>query len=265
MKGLRRRSVLITGILLVAAVCAGIFVFGPSIEVWWSTLRRESRKILGGSEGRTPPEEKRIREEIILKKMDEASVRRDWRELAPEYPRLKKSGPADEKERVKALKESPDLREVERDLKEYLVKKEDVFNSERPLPSLKEATNLTHLKDKGTEKVIERLLSAKDRVAADKPLEENLKLGMKGPLVSRKIVERPQPPRVTVKVEAEIELTLWVLPSGVVDRVLPSIRGDTELERIAIQYVKQWQFAPLQRDEAQVEQWGTIPFRFRLQ
>jgi len=265
MKLLRRRSVLITGILLVAAVCAGIFVFGPSIEVWWSTLRREGKRILGGSEGETSPEEKRIREEIILKKMDEASVQRDWRDLAPEYPRLKKTGPVDEKERVKILRESTELREVERDLKEYLVKKEDVFNSERPLPSLRDATNLTHLKDKGTEKVIERLLSAKDRVATEKPLEENLQLGMKGPLVSRKILERPQTPRVTVRVEAEIELTLWVLPNGVVDRVIPSVRGDAELERIAIQYLKHWQFVPLQRDEAQVEQWGTIPFKFRLQ
>ena len=261
----RRRSVRITGIVLVAAVCAGIFFLGPSIEVWWSTLRRESRWILGGTGGETPPEEKRIREEIILKKMDEASVQRDWRDLAPEYPRLKKTGPLDEKERAKVLRESPELREVERELKEYLVKKEDVFTPERPMPSLKEATNLTHLKDRGTEKVIERLLSTKDRVAVEKPLEENLQLGMKGPLVSRKILERPQPPRVAVKVEAEIELTLWVLPNGVVDRVIPSVRGDAELERIAIQYLKQWQFVPLQRDEAQVEQWGTLPFKFRLQ
>ena len=262
---LRRRTVLITGILLGAAVCAGIVVFGPSVETWWSTLRRESRRILGGSGGETSPEEKRIREEVILKKMDEASAQRDWRDLAPEYPRLKKVEPVDEKERVKVLKESPDLREVERELKEYLVKKEDSFNPELPVPSLKEATDLTHLKDRGTEKVIERLLSSKERVAAEKPFEENLQLGMKGPLTSRKILERPQPPQVKVKVEAEIELTLWVMPNGSVDRVIPSVRGDAELERIAIQYLKQWQFVPLPRDQAQVEQWGTIPFKFRLQ
>jgi TonB family protein len=68
-----------------------------------------------------------------------------------------------------------------------------------------------------------------------------------------------------VKVEAEIELTLWVLPSGAVDRVVPSVKGDTELERIAIQYLKQWRFAPLPKDQPQVEQWGTIPIKFRLQ
>src|SRR4030042_1099313 len=220
MKVLRRRTVLITGILLVAAVSAGIVIFGPSVETWWSTLRRESRRILGGSGGETSPEEKRIREEVILKKMDEASAQRDWRDLAPEYPRLKKAEPVDEKERVKGLKVSPELREVERELKEYLVKKEDSFNPELPVPSLKEAMDLTHLKDRGTEKVIERLLNSKERVAAEKPFEENLQLGMKGPLTSRKILERPQPPRVKVKVEAEIELTLWVLPNGSGDRVI---------------------------------------------
>ncbi|HUL36622.1 MAG TPA: TonB family protein, partial [Thermodesulfobacteriota bacterium] len=89
--------------------------------------------------------------------------------------------------------------------------------------------------------------------------------GMKGPLVSRKILEKPQPPQVKVKVEAEIELTLWVLPSGTVDRVVPSVKGDTELERIAIQYLKQWRFVPLPKDHPQVEEWGTIPIKFRLQ
>jgi TonB family protein len=265
MKAWQHRTLLITGLLLVAVVCAGIFFFGPSVESWWSTLRRESRRILGGERGETPPEEKRIREEVILKKMDEVSAQRDWRDLAPEYPRLKKVEPVDEKERLRVFKESPELKEVERDLKEYLMKKEDSFDPELPIPSLKEATDLTRLKDKGTERVIERLLSSKERVAVEKPLEENLQLGMKGPLASRNILERPQPPQVKVKVATEIELTLWVLPNGAVDRIIPSVRGEAELERIAIQYLKQWQFVPLPRDQVQVEQWGTIPIKFRLQ
>ena len=261
-KGWRHRTVLIPGILLVAAV--GLWVMlGPSVEPWWSTLRREGRRILAGDTG-IPPEEKRIREEVILKKMEEASVRRDWRDLAPEYPRLKKAEPVDEKERLKVLKDSPELKEVERDLREYLMKKEDSFDPELPIPSLKEATDLTRLKDNGTERAIERLLSTKKRVAAEPPLEENLRLGIKGPLVSRKILERPQPPQVKVNVEAEIELTLWVLPNGTVDRVIPSVKGNTDLEGIAIQYLKQWRFVPLPRDEAQGDQWGTIPIRFRL-
>jgi TonB family protein len=68
-----------------------------------------------------------------------------------------------------------------------------------------------------------------------------------------------------VKVEVEIELTLWVLPDGTVDRVVPSVKGDTELERIAIQYLKQWRFAPLSKDQPQAVQSGAIPIKFRLQ
>ena len=197
--------------------------------------------------------------------MEEASARQDWRTLAPEYPRPKKLESPSAEEKMKALKNSSEFKEMDKELKEYLKKKEDLFYPEPPTPSLKDATDLTSLKDKGTEKVIERLLSSKEGNSEEKPLEENLRLGMKGPLVSRKILERPNPPQVRVKVEAEIELTLWVLPSGTVDRVIPSVKGDTELERIAIQYLKQWRFAPLPKDQPQVEQWGTIPIKFKLQ
>jgi TonB family protein len=108
-------------------------------------------------------------------------------------------------------------------------------------------------------------MAAKKKAPPEKPLEENLLLGIQGPLAFRKILEKPQPPHVKVRVEAEIELTLWVLPDGRVDRVIPSVKGDAELERIAIQYLKQWRFAPLPRERPQVEQWGTIPIKFRLQ
>jgi TonB family protein len=263
-KGLSRRMLLIAAIVLVGAASAWVFFFGPSVEPWWSTLRRESRRILGGDSEETSPEEKRIREEVILKKMEEVSTQRDWRDLAPEYPRLKKVEPADEKERLRRLKDSPELKEVERDLKDYLRKKEDSFGPELPAPSVKEATDLTRLKDKGSEKVVERLLSAKEKATPEKPIDENVHLGIKGPLVSRKILERPPLPQVKVKVEAEVELTIWVLPNGTVDRVVPSIKGDTDLERVAIDYLKQWRFVPLPRDEAQVEEWGTIPMKFRL-
>jgi len=154
---------------------------------------------------------------------------------------------------------------MDQELKEYLKKREDLFYPEAPTPSLKDATDLVSLKDKGAEKVIERLVKSKEGNAQEKPLEENLRLGIKGSLVKRKILERPNLPQVKVKVEAEIELTLWVLPTGTVDRVVPAVKGDTELERIAIQYLKQWRFAPLPKDQPQVEQSGTIPIKFKLQ
>jgi TonB family protein len=266
----RRTNPLLLAILLVLLGFLSWILFStPTLQSHlgrgWKTLTRESRRILGVEKAEIPPEEKRIREEVILKKMGEANAQQDWRSFAPEYPRPKKLQPLEEKERLKVLRESPEFKELDKELKEYLKKSEDLFHPEPPIPSTKDAIDFTHLKDKGTEKVIERLLSSKERISLEKPLEENLLLGIRGPLATRKILERPNPPQVRVKVEAEIELALYVLPNGIVDRAIPSVKGDTELERIAIQYLKQWRFAPLPRDQPQVEQWGTIPIKFKLQ
>jgi TonB family protein len=269
MKGKGRHYLLVALFLVVIGVFSWIFIFGLGFQTQlrqgWRALTQESKRILGWEKGEIPAEEKRIREEVILKKMEEASIHQDWRSLAPEYPRPKKLESSTAEEKSKALKNSPEFREMDKELKEYLKRKEDLFYPEAPTPSLKDATDLSSLKDKGAEKIIERLQSKRDGNSQERPLEENLRLGMKGPLVSRKILEKPQPPQVKVKVEAEIELTLWVLPSGTVDRVVPSVKGDTELERIAIQYLKQWRFVPLPKDHPQVEEWGTIPIKFRLQ
>jgi TonB family protein len=246
-----------------------IFIFHRTLptrlEDGWRTLTQEGRRILGWGRGAIPPEEERIREEVILKKMGEASAREDWRTLAPEYPRMKKPDPTKAEEKMKTLKDSSEFKEMDQELKDYLKEKEGLVYPEAPTPSLKEATDLISRKDKGTEKVIERLLRSKGRSAQEKPLEENLRLGIRGGLVSRKILERSNLPQVKLKVEAEIELTLWVLPDGTVDRVVPSVKGDPDLERIAVQYLKQWRFAPLPKDRPQVEQSGTIPIKFRLQ
>ncbi len=268
-KNQKRTFLLIALFFILIGFLSWIFFFAPTFPIrlrdGWKALTHESKRILGWEKGEIPPEEKRIREEVILKKMEEASAHQDWRTLAPEYPRPKKLESPNTEEKMKSLKNSSEFKEMDKELKEYLGKKEDLFYPEAPTPSLKDATDLISLRDKGTEKVIERLLSSKGGSAQEKPLEENLRLGMKGPLVSRRILERPNPPQVKVKVEAEIELTLWVLSSGIVDRVVPSVKGDTELERIAIQYLKQWRFAPLTKDQPQAEQWGTIPIKFRLQ
>lgn len=260
---------LIALFLILIGSLSWFFISSPTFSIrlrgGWEALRHESKRILGWEKGGIPPEEKRVREEVILKKMEEASAREDWRMLAPEYPRPKKLESSTTQEKMKALRNSSEFKEMDQELKDYLKKKEDLLYPEAPLPSLKDATDFIPVKDKGTEKVIERLLSSKAGIVQEKPLEENLRLGIKGSLASRKILERPNPPQVKVKVEAEIELMLWVLPSGTVDRVVPSVKGDTELERIAIQYLKQWRFTPLPKDQPQVEQWGTVPIKFKLQ
>ena len=162
------------------------------------------------------------------------------------------------------MKNSPEFSDLEKELKEYLKKKEELLYPEPPVPSPGEVVDVTRLKDRGAEKAMERLFSSREKEIPEKPLEENLSLGMKGPVVSRKILEKPGLPQAKIKVEAEIELTFYVLPDGRVDRVIPTVRGDAELERIAIQYLKQWRFAPLPKDQPQVEQSGVIPIKFRL-
>jgi TonB family protein len=264
------RLLLLIGVFFTLVVClACIFIFVPPLHIrlrdGWNALTHESKRILGWEKGEISPEEKRIREDVILKKMEEASAQEDWRTLAPEYPRTKKLESPNAEEKMKALRSSSEFKEVDQELKEYLKNPEALFYPEAPTPSLKDAAESVSLKDKGAERVIERLLKSKEGNDQEKPLEENLRLGIKGSLARRKILERPDLPQVKVKVEAEIELTLWVLPTGTVDRVVPSVKGDTELERIAIQYLKQWRFAPLAKDQPQVEQSGTIPIKFKLQ
>jgi len=260
--------IIILSLVFVGFLCWN-FYFTPSIKIrfeqGWKTLTKESQRILGWKRIEIPPEEKRIREEVILKKMEEASAKQDWRTLAPEYPRPKKLDSLPEKERGKALMDSPEFKEMEKELIEHLRKKEGLLNREPPLPSVKDPIDLTRLKDKAAEKVVEKLLSVKERASQEKPLDENILLGIKGLLSTRKILERPNLPVVKVRVEAEVELALYVLPNGMVDRVIPTVKGDAELERVAIQYLRQWRFAPLPKDQPQVEQWGTIPIKFKLQ
>ncbi len=255
--------------LVLIGLLSSIFIFAPTFPVRLKealrVLTHEGKRILGWEKNMIPPEEKRIREEVILKKMEEASAGEDWRMLAPDYPRPKRLESLSPEEKMKALKSSTEFKGMDQEVKEYLKKKEDLSYPEAPSPTIKDATDLIPPKDKGTEKVIGRLLGGKEGSVQEKPLEENLRLGIKGALVSRKILEKPHPPQVKVKVEAEIELSFCVLPNGKVDRVVPSVKGDTELERIATQYLKQWRFAPLPKDQSQVEQWGTIPIKFKLQ
>lgn len=266
----KRLTLLISLLILCLVFFVWAFHSFPTLrlplEEGWRVLTKEARKILGlKKRDEVPPEEKRIREEVILKKMDEANAQQDWRSLAPEYPKPKKVEAATDEERVKAIRHSQEFKELEKEFKDYLKKREEQLIPEPPIPSMKEASKMPKLKDRGEEKIIEKLLIVKESISLEKALDENLQLGIKGPLVTRKILERPPPPQVKVKVEAEIEMTVWVLPNGMVDRVIPTLKGDVELERIASQYLKQWRFAPLPRDRSPSEQWGTIPIKFKLQ
>ena len=251
-------------VLAAAGVVLLILAFKPLLQPWLKTLTAESKRMLGLEKKAVFPEEKRIREEVILKKMEEAGLRFDWRSITPEYPRPRDLSGVPEKDRAKVLRDTPEYKEMEREIQEYARKKEDLFKIDPPLPSAKDVADFTRLQDKATEKAIQKLLAAKEKTGPEKPSEENLRLGIKGPVSSRKVLERPPLPQVKVGLEAEIELTFWVLPDGMVDRAIPSVKGDAELERAAIRYLKQWRFAPLSKDAPQAEEWGTIPIKFKM-
>ena len=87
---------------------------------------------------------------------------------------------------------------------------------------------------------------------------------IKGPAAERQVIFQPPPPSVIVEAESEIELRFWIFPNGAVGRVIPMKKSDPRLEALAINYLRHWRFTPLPSDTLQDEQWGIIPFKFRL-
>jgi TonB family protein len=87
---------------------------------------------------------------------------------------------------------------------------------------------------------------------------------IKGPAAERQVIFQPPPPSVTVESESEIELRFWILPNGAVGRVVPVKKSDPRLETLVINYLRHWRFTPLPPDTLQDEQWGIIPFKFRI-
>jgi hypothetical protein len=87
---------------------------------------------------------------------------------------------------------------------------------------------------------------------------------IRGPAAERQVLFQPPPPNVTVESESEIELRFWILPNGAVGRVVPVKKADPRLEALAINYMRHWRFTPLPSDAPQDEQWGIIPFKFRI-
>ncbi len=83
-----------------------------------------------------------------------------------------------------------------------------------------------------------------------------------GPVSDRKIIFRPPPPRPITSVVGTVQLKFWVNPDGTVGKIVPIVRANPDLERIAIEYIGKWRFETL--PAGQGKQWGTIPIRFKL-
>ena len=168
-------------------------------------------------------------------------------------------------ERVRLLRSSPFFNELDRLFRE----------SSRPLGNYRgrllsggvgEMKNPKGriLEDEGTQRIIARLMSP---AQSKRPRVQGTKKdtsGIQGPAGKRKVLYKPEIPDVKIDREGEVELKFWVLPDGSVGSVVPLLRGYAELERIAINYMKQWRFDPLDESELTVAQWGTITVKFRL-
>ena len=85
-----------------------------------------------------------------------------------------------------------------------------------------------------------------------------------GPAAERQVIFQPPLPSVTVDSETELELRFWILPNGAVGRIVPVKKADPRLEALAISYLRYWRFTPLPSEAPQDEQWGIIPFKFRI-
>jgi len=92
----------------------------------------------------------------------------------------------------------------------------------------------------------------------------NPALQIQGPAAERQVIFQPPPPTATVDREIDIELRFWILPNGTVSRVIPLKKADPRLEAVAINYLRHWRFNPLPTDGVADEQWGIIPFKFRI-
>lgn len=87
---------------------------------------------------------------------------------------------------------------------------------------------------------------------------------IQGPVGSRAVIFKPDPPIATVESGAVIRLKFWVLPDGTVGKIIPVIKENADLERIATNYLKQWRFSPLGEDQPSEDQWGIIPVKFTI-
>jgi TonB family protein len=86
----------------------------------------------------------------------------------------------------------------------------------------------------------------------------------------RQIVSKPlHPPTYPSgykgQLEGKIRLQFWVDADGFVIRVRPAEKLDPRLDAVATEYVRQYRFEPLGRNQKNETQWGIIPFSFRLE
>jgi len=225
----------------------------------------EGERRVGKSLEQFSVDDRKRREDFLTSKLRELSLGESIDVPSPFFLVPEKKEKITPEERIRLLRSSPFFKDLGRlfcessmPMGDYRGKTLSVGVGEMEIPRRR------ILEDKGTEHIIARIM-VKSR--SKKPSVQGRKkasIGIKGPAGNRRILYQPEIPEVKIDKEGEVELKFWVLPDGSVGRVFSLLRGDAELERIAINYIKQWRFNPLDEGGPTVQQWGTITVKFRL-
>ncbi|MBW2037996.1 MAG: hypothetical protein JRI46_00120 [Deltaproteobacteria bacterium] len=202
----------------------------------------------------------RIRDELVLRRLSEMGLSE---ERKPPIPRVSlfPAEKLDEQEKMRILKTSRFYHELE----EIMQKEErrgEIYNAPRPMAKNVKGGALPLPEDVEAKRIIASLKEVgSKRAKRPLPLPETVKLGIKGPAASRKVIYIPPPPKVKVSVAADVLLKFWVIPNGTVGKVIPLVKGGATVDLAAIKYIKRYRFNPLPKDVPQVEMWGVISVR----
>ncbi|MFW6134102.1 MAG: TonB family protein [Elusimicrobiota bacterium] len=98
---------------------------------------------------------------------------------------------------------------------------------------------------------------------------EDKEMFITGPVSKRKVLRRvyPRYPKWAEEqgVEGKVQLKFWVSPEGMVTSVeLERTSGYPDLDSRAMEAVKKYLFSPLESEEEQEKQWGTITIKYTL-
>ncbi|MCP4752034.1 MAG: energy transducer TonB [Proteobacteria bacterium] len=79
-----------------------------------------------------------------------------------------------------------------------------------------------------------------------------------GEIRKRKVIFKPKPPELNIERDVTVTLKFTVLPNGEVDQIFPFRKAAPELERVAMEMLRQYRFEPLFEND--VVQRGVIHF-----
>ncbi len=201
----------------------------------------------------------KIRDEVVLRRLSEMGLS-EYHKPPPSIVSHFPTEKMDEQEKMRILKTSRFYHE----LKEILQKEKRRVVYDVPKAPVKGVMGTKPFlpEDIEAERIIASLKGVgKEKKRSERIMPEIVKLGIEGPVASRKVLYVPPPPKVKVSVETDVLIKFWVLPDGTVGKVIPLVKGDDQIELAAISHIKRYRFNSLPKDVPQTKMWGVIPVR----